>query len=408
MLYDIILLWCIGLYWGFKKRFELYGVPPQQYIIPPSFTDTIENLMNIIREGLGSIVIAGPLGTGKTSLMSYLKHRVQEDKVEVLSAQAVGSLGYLTEQFAENAKKDETYREFWKKEHKLYVPISGGGRMLFSRLMKCMKVDSEKRGVKYLLTIDEFKPLLWARSDLRRTVIEHLAHVVNDRTRLGDRYANVMLSLIQRPDQDSEQVFDQMLTISTRKANIERSAFERRFRDIVSLFYNELDISIIASSSILYAKGIHPDNVEENDFLGLLKPFNFEALIHAARMSGRNPGFCMLLLDDALREAEKSASASKVARQKMEINEDTIDSIAKKRFEKESKRLSEEQINFLRFLETPRKPNEVALQLNTLKVPRDDVELFISDLQRRGLIEKTKDNLITTTMLWLKGSKYSG
>ena len=92
----------------------------------------------------------------------------------------------------------------------------------------------------------------------------------------------------------------------------------------------------------------------------------------------------------------------------IEINEETIDFIAKKRFEQESKRISKKQINFLRFLETPRKPNEVALHLNILKIPRDDVELFLSELQSRGLIEKTKDGLITTTMLWSKGSKYSG
>ncbi len=92
----------------------------------------------------------------------------------------------------------------------------------------------------------------------------------------------------------------------------------------------------------------------------------------------------------------------------MEINETTIDEIAKKRFERESKRLTDEEIKFLRYLETPRKSNEVALQLNALKIPREDVEMFISGLQSRGLIEKTRDDLITTTMLWSKGSKYSG
>ena|GEM_PF-3160881 len=408
IVYDEVLHGGFGMYWGFKRRFELYGVPPQQYIMPPSLSESIENLVSVLNEGSGSVIIAGPLGAGKTSLLSYLGYRVQRNGVEVLSAQAVGSLGYLTEQFVENIKNGRTFREFWKKTYGLYVPTSGGGRSLFSRLMKCMKFDSEKRGVKYVLAIDEFKPLLWARSDIRRTVIEHLAHVVNDRNGLGDRYANLMLTLIQRPDQDSEQVFDQMLTISTRKTSVERSAFERRFREILSLFYNELDISIIASSSILYAKGINPDNVKENDFLDMLKPFSFEALMHAARMSGRNPGFCMLLLDDALKEAEKQASSPGLSPEKIEINEDTIDLIAKKRFEREGKRLTEEQVKFLQFLETPRRPDEVALQLNTLKIPREDVEVFISDLQRRGLIEKTKDDLITTTMLWLKGSKYSG
>ena len=213
---------CLRMYWGFKKRFELFGVPPQQYIIPPSLTDIINDLQIIIRENLGSIIIAGPLGSGKTSLMFYLKHQVQEDKIEVLSAQAIGSLGYLAEQFAENVRNNETYREFWQRNYGIYVPMSGSGRTIFNRLLKGIKTDSWKREVKYLLIIDEFKPLLWARSDIRRNVIEHLAHIVNDRNTHDGRYANLMLSLIQRPDQDSTQVFDQMLTISSRKANIER------------------------------------------------------------------------------------------------------------------------------------------------------------------------------------------
>lgn len=392
--------------WGFKEPFELYGVSPDYYVVPPSLSDTIEELVDTIRNGTGSVIVAGPLGSGKTSLISYLKNDVRSRGIEVLSATAVGSLGYLAEQFAENMIGTTTYRGFWKQTYDVYVPTAGSGRLVFGRLMQGMKKDAESRSVKYLLAIDEFKPLLWARSDIRRSVIEHLAHAVNDRTSTDVRYANVLFSLIQRPDQDTRQVFDQFLTVSTRRTKVERSAFERRFRSVVSLFYTELDISMIASSNILRAKHMDPSKVREEDFVRALRPYSFEALIYAARISGRNPGFCMLLVDDALREVERNLKNMDVDPDKIEIDEKMIDVVSRRRFEQESKRLSEEQVQFLRFLETPRKPQEVALRLNVLRVSKEDVEAFVSDLQGRGLVEKTTDDLITTTLLWSKGSRY--
>jgi len=347
------------------------------------------------------------MGSGKTSLISFLKNRVKNEKIVILSANAVGSLSYLAEQFALNKiYHNQTYREFLKEKYGIYIPSYGSGRLIFSRLMQGMRTDSENRKVRYLLIIDEFKPLLWARSDIRRSVIEHLAHIVNDRTSEDIRYTNILLSLIQRPDQDTNQVFDQFLTISTKKTNIERSTFARRFRDIISLFYNELDISIIGSHNILNAKEINPNTIKEEEFIKLLKPFTFEALIYAARMSGRNPGFCMLLLDDALREVENNLRNMNIDPDKIEIDEKIIDTVSKKRFENERKQLTEDQIKFLQYLENPRKPNEIALKLNSLKIPPDQIEIFISDLQNRGLIEKNTDNSITTTLLWSKGSKY--
>ena len=149
-----------------------------------------------------------------------------------------------------------------------------------------------------------------------------------------------------------------------------------------------------------------PSKVREEDFVRALRPYSFEALIYAARISGRNPGFCMLLVDDALREVERNLKNMDVDPDKIEIDEKMIDVVSRRRFEQESKRLSEEQVQFLRFLETPRKPQEVALRLNVLRVSKEDVEAFVSDLQGRGLVEKTTDDLITTTLLWSKGSRY--
>jgi hypothetical protein len=273
-------------------------------------------------------------------------------------------------------------------------------------MMQGMKKDAENRSIKFLLAIDEFKPLLWARKDIRRSVIEHLAHLVNDKTINDSRYANILLSLIQRPDQDTNQVFDQFLTIATRKTSIERSTFARRFRDIISLYYTELDISIIASSNIIHSKNMNPNKIKENDFIQSLRPYTFEALIYAGKISGRNPGLCMLILDDALRELTKTLKNFEIDPDKIEIDESMIDRVTTKRSEQERNKLSERQIRFLQFLESPRRPNEVALKLNNLKVSQDQIEFFISDLQNKGLIEKTPNKLITTTLLWSKGSKY--
>lgn len=412
--------------WGFKsERIELFGIDSSDlYVVPKEEALAIKRAVNYLRNQTASVVVSGPLGSGKTTFLEMIQQSLNRlPNIRAIRLEGISSADALIDDLVHSNIGELTVREFLFEHVGVRVVRSGSIAKRLSRLLLALRTDAEENGTSYVLLIDEFRQLERQRPDNRVRIVDTLLRMVNDKTRDGRRYLVLALAVITRVGESAVKTLEILSSVGESLGHGTKSAIRRRFVEIYDIRRMKKSSAMkVMFSRLAYLKGIMdklPTDIESidlksTDIRSIPHPFTVEALEGIYNFSGGNPGIMLELLlrclQDAIRGAEilvsDGYSLDKVLTA-YHVDSDYVQKFVQKEVKRARAEFNAFQTRLLEYLSLARSLDEIETWLTknerTWESVMEDFDLF----EKQGLIYSPETGLIQATELWTKGSKFA-
>ncbi|MHA2059227.1 MAG: AAA family ATPase [Candidatus Ranarchaeia archaeon] len=412
--------------WGYTSdHIELFGInDPKLYVVPDSEEIAVKKAVDFIKDSTASVVISGPLGSGKTTFMEIITNSLNKlPRVRTIKIEGVSSADAFIDDIINADYKDGvSFGEYWHQNFKVRLLRHGTVAKRLSRLLLAMRKSAEQENLRYILLIDEFRQLERIREESRTRIIDTLLKMVNEKTSNGRRYLNLILAVITRVGESAYQTVEILSTVGESLGHGAKSAIRRRFVEVYDIQKldeeSALRIMLYRLSHLKKSKGIIKNRptiyqLKKEDVKKAISPFDVSGLKAIYRFSGGNPGsmleLLIKLLYDSLRGTEtltkEGWSLDDVVSQYI-INEEYVLKFASREIQKAKSEFTKFQTDLLNFVATPRMLDEIQDWLTAQAKSWDDVINDFDLFEKRGLIHSPERGRIQATDLWLRGSQY--
>lgn len=411
--------------WGFKSgHIELFGIDsPDLYVVPSEESLAIKRAVNYLQNQTASVVVSGPLGSGKTTFLEMIQQSLNRlPNIRAVRLEGVSSADALIDDLMHANLADKTLRQYLADKVGAHIVRSGSMAKRLSRLLLAMQADAEANGANYVVLIDEFRQLERLRPDNRVRIVDTLLRMVNDKTRDGRRYVVLALAVITRVGESAVKTLELLSSVGESLGHGTKSAIRRRFVEIYDMRRMKretaLKVMVWRLARLKDAKSIvgaefDPKDLASRQIQEVLHPFRVEALEAIYSYSGGNPGIMLELLVRCLQDAIRGAEllVNDGYRMDQVLNEYQIDAEYVQKFvQKEVKRaraeFTEFQTSLLAFLSEARTLDQIETWLRnkerTWESVLEDFDLF----EKQGLIYSPDAGRIQATELWTKGSQF--
>lgn len=411
--------------WGFRSgHIELFGIDsPELYVVPSEESLAIKRAANYLQNQTASVVVSGPLGSGKTTFLEMIQQSLNRlPNIRAVRLEGVSSADALIDDLMHANLGDMTLRQYLAEKVGARIVRSGSMAKRLSRLLLAMQTDAETNGANYVVLIDEFRQLERQRPDNRVRIVDTLLRMVNDKTRDGRRYVVLALAVITRVGESAVKTLELLSSVGESLGHGTKSAIRRRFVEIYDMrrMKKETALKVMVwrlarlkdARSIVGAE-FDPKDLASRQMQELLHPFKVEALEAIYSYSGGNPGIMLELLVRCLQDAIRGAELLVNDGYSMDrvLTEYQIDAEYVQKFvQKEVKRARAEfttfQTELLGFLSEGRTLDQIEAWLRskerTWESVLEDFDLF----EKQGLIYSPEAGRIQATELWTKGSQF--
>ena len=411
--------------WGFRSgHIELFGInSPELYVVPSEESLAIKRAANYLQNQTASVVVSGPLGSGKTTFLEMIQQSLNRlPNIRAVRLEGVSSADALIDDLMHANLGDMTLRQYLAEKVGARIVRSGSMAKRLSRLLLAMQTDAETNGANYVVLIDEFRQLERQRPDNRVRIVDTLLRMVNDKTRDGRRYVVLALAVITRVGESAVKTLELLSSVGESLGHGTKSAIRRRFVEIYDMrrMKKETALKVMVwrlarlkdARSIVGAE-FNPKDLASRQMQELLHPFKVEALEAIYSYSGGNPGIMLELLVRCLQDAIRGAELLVNDGYSMDrvLTEYQIDAEYVQKFvQKEVKRARAEfttfQTELLGFLSEGRTLDQIEAWLRskerTWESVLEDFDLF----EKQGLIYSPEAGRIQATELWTKGSQF--
>jgi nucleoside-triphosphatase THEP1 len=412
--------------WGYTSdHIELFGInDPKLYVVPEAEEIAVKKAVDFIKDSTASVVISGPLGSGKTTFLEIITNSLNKlPNVRTIKIEGVSSAdAFIDDVINANYKEGQSFGDYWKNDFNVRLLRHGTVAKRLSRLLLAMRKSAEQDNLRYILLIDEFRQLERIREESRTRIIDTLLKMVNEKTSKGRRYLNLILAVITRVGESAYQTVEILSTVGESLGHGAKSAIRRRFVEVYDIQKldeeSALKIMLYRLSHLKRAKNIIKDRptifqLKKEDVKKAISPFDISGLKAIYRFSGGNPGamleLLLKLLYDSLRGTESLTkegwSLDDVVSQYM-INEEYVLKFASREIQKAKSEFTKFQTSLLNFVATPRGLDEIQDWLTAQAKSWNDVVNDFDLFEKRGLIHSPERGRIQATDLWLRGSQY--
>jgi nucleoside-triphosphatase THEP1 len=412
--------------WGFRSgHIELFGIDsPDLYVVPNEESLAIKRAVNYLQNQTASVVVSGPLGSGKTTFLEMIQQSLNRlPNIRAVRLEGVSSADALIDDLMHASLADKTLRQYLADKVGTRVVRSGSMAKRLSRLLLAMQTDAEANGANYVVLIDEFRQLERQRPDNRVRIVDTLLRMVNDKTRDGRRYVVLALAVITRVGESAVKTLELLSSVGESLGHGTKSAIRRRFVEIYDMrrMKKETALKVMVwrlarlkdARSIVGAE-FDPRDLASKQMHELLHPFTVEALEAIYSYSGGNPGIMLELLVRCLQDAIRGAELLVNDGYGIDrvLAEYRIDAEYVQKFvQKEVKRARAEftafQTELLGFLSEGRTLDEIEAWLRSKERSWESVLEDFDLFEKQGLIFSPEAGRIQATELWTKGSQFA-
>jgi nucleoside-triphosphatase THEP1 len=411
--------------WGFKSgHIELFGIDsPDLYVVPGEESLAIKRAVNYLQNQTASVVVSGPLGSGKTTFLEMIQQSLNRlPNIRAVRLEGVSSADALIDDLMHASLGDKSLRQYLTEKVGARIVRSGSMAKRLSRLLLAMQTDAEANGANYVVLIDEFRQLERQRPDNRVRIVDTLLRMVNDKTRDGRRYVVLALAVITRVGESAVKTLELLSSVGESLGHGTKSAIRRRFVEIYDMRRMKKETALkvmvwrlarLKDAKSIVGSEIDPKDLASTQMRELLHPFRVEALEAIYSYSGGNPGIMLELLvrclQDAIRGAEllvnDGYSMDRVLAE-YQIDAEYVQKFVQKEVKRARAEFTEFQTELLGFLSEGRTLDQIEAWLRskerTWESVLEDFDLF----EKQGLIYSPDAGRIQATELWTKGSQF--